>query len=218
MREKTTSKALSTFHQTFFISSTSLLYLTQYQKIIEIQNNMLLWFIHEQFETERLSDFSFIELKVHRFFTCRGQQGQGRPFLSNQLHIVNITFSCRPCKLRNQSKKKISCHVFFFAFGTFLSTVFYKSFFLYFRSLHCGRITMHKNLFLSMSSNNIFWIIWYSCVLFQPDVWSTNPVNSLSVTNNSVDSRTAAASHASQNSNAHVARSGRLRTDPVICN
>ncbi len=36
---------------------------------------------------------------------------------------------------------------------------------------------MHKNLFLSMSSNNILWIIWYSCVLFQPDVWSNNPVS-----------------------------------------
>ena len=43
------------------------------------------------------------------------------------------------------------------------------------RSLHCGRITMHKNLFMSMSLNNMIWIIWYSCVLFQPEVWSTNP-------------------------------------------
>ena len=132
MREKTTSKALSTFHQTFFISSTSLLYLTQYQKIIEIQKNMLLWFIHEQFETERLSDFSFIELKVHRFFTCRGQQGQGRPFLSNQLHIVNITFSCRPCKLRNQSKKNIlSC--LFFRFWYFSQHRVLQKFFLVFQ-------------------------------------------------------------------------------------
>ena len=45
----------------------------------------------------------------------------------------------------------------------------------FFRSLHCGRITMHKNLFMSMSLNNMIWIIWYSCVLFQPEVWSTNP-------------------------------------------
>ena len=34
---------------------------------------------------------------------------------------------------------------------------------------------MHKNLFMSMSLNNMIWIIWYSCVLFQPEVWSTNP-------------------------------------------
>ena len=45
-----------------------------------------------------------------------------------------------------------------------------------FRTLHCGRITMHKNLFLSMSINNIFWIIWYLCVLYQQDVISNNPV------------------------------------------
>ena len=47
--------------------------------------------------------------------------------------------------------------------------------FCFYRSLHCGRITMHKNLFMSMSLNNMIWIIWYSCVLFQPEVWSTNP-------------------------------------------
>ncbi len=44
------------------------------------------------------------------------------------------------------------------------------------RSLDCGRIKMHKNLFLSLSFNNIFWILWYLCVLYRPEVWSKNPV------------------------------------------
>lgn len=35
---------------------------------------------------------------------------------------------------------------------------------------------MHKNLFLSMSSNNIFWILWYLCVLFQQEVLASNPL------------------------------------------
>ena len=39
----------------------------------------------------------------------------------------------------------------------------------------------------------------------------------LSVTNNSVDSRTAAASHMGDTSSAHDSRSGRLRTNAVIC-
>ena len=40
----------------------------------------------------------------------------------------------------------------------------------------------------------------------------------LSVTNTSVHSRTAAASHVGHNSNAHVVRSGRSRTDAACCN
>ena len=39
----------------------------------------------------------------------------------------------------------------------------------------------------------------------------------LSVTNNSVGSRTATASQVGQNSSAYIARSGRSRTDAVIC-
>ena len=45
------------------------------------------------------------------------------------------------------------------------------------RSLNCGRIKMHKNLFISLASNNICWILWYTCVLFKPNVWKENSVS-----------------------------------------
>jgi len=48
--------------------------------------------------------------------------------------------------------------------------------FFYFRNLNCGRITMHKHLFISMSSNNVFWIVWYLCVLYRQEVISKNPL------------------------------------------
>ena len=48
--------------------------------------------------------------------------------------------------------------------------------FLYSRNLNCGRITMHKHLFISMSSNNVFWIVWYLCVLYRQEVISKNPL------------------------------------------
>ncbi|XP_023326719.1 calcitonin receptor [Eurytemora carolleeae] len=44
------------------------------------------------------------------------------------------------------------------------------------RSLSCGRITMHKNMFLSLTLNNISWLLWYHLVLFQSSVWSSNVV------------------------------------------
>ena len=33
-------------------------------------------------------------------------------------------------------------------------------------SLHCGRVTMHINLFLSLALNNTSWLVWYKFVLF----------------------------------------------------
>ena len=46
-----------------------------------------------------------------------------------------------------------------------------------YRSLNCGRIKMHKNLFISLACNNICWILWYTCVLFKPNVWKENSVS-----------------------------------------
>lgn len=86
---------------------------------------------------------------------------------SNYTQCVNI----QDLEFRNTvniiSLSGWSVSLFFMAISLFI--------FFYFKSLHCGRITMHKNLFMSMSLNNMIWIIWYSCVLFQPEVWSTNP-------------------------------------------
>ena len=48
--------------------------------------------------------------------------------------------------------------------------------FFSFSSLNCARITVHKNMFCSMALNNIFWLLWYKLVLFNPDVLSQNPV------------------------------------------
>ena len=45
-----------------------------------------------------------------------------------------------------------------------------------FPSLKCGRNKIHINLFLSMSLNNITWLLWYVLVLFNSSVWSQNPV------------------------------------------
>ncbi|XP_023342179.1 calcitonin gene-related peptide type 1 receptor [Eurytemora carolleeae] len=44
------------------------------------------------------------------------------------------------------------------------------------RSLHCGRVTMHINLLLSLALSNIFWLIWYYTVIFEISVWSENLV------------------------------------------
>ena len=43
-----------------------------------------------------------------------------------------------------------------------------------FKSLSCTRISVHKNFFLSLSLNNISWLVWYSFVLFDPHVFSSN--------------------------------------------
>ena len=74
-------------------------------------------------------------------------------------------------------------------------------FFLFFRFLNC---TLHfKGIRLGPRT---FWT-------FFPTFW----LEPLSVANNSVGSPTAAASHVDHNRSAHVARSGRSRTDAVIC-
>ncbi len=35
---------------------------------------------------------------------------------------------------------------------------------------------MHKNLFVALALNNVCWILWNVCVLYQPHVWKDNPV------------------------------------------
>ena len=65
------------------------------------------------------------------------------------------------------------------------------------------------NFLLSSDLSKSFW------VSVPGGFWRLNP---LLVTNNSVDSRSAAPSHVGHNSSAHVARGGRLLTDAAICN
>ena len=48
--------------------------------------------------------------------------------------------------------------------------------FTVFRSLACGRVTMHKNLILSLVFSNISWLFWYYFVLFDSSVWSSNVI------------------------------------------
>jgi calcitonin receptor-like len=45
-----------------------------------------------------------------------------------------------------------------------------------FASLSCGRVTMHKNLFLSLSLSSVSWLFWFNFVLFDIAVWSSNVV------------------------------------------
>ena len=49
------------------------------------------------------------------------------------------------------------------------------SIFIFAESLHCGRISVHKNMFISLTLNNICWIIWGHTVLSHPEIWSNNP-------------------------------------------
>ena len=48
--------------------------------------------------------------------------------------------------------------------------------FVSFPALKCVRINIHKNMFLSITLNNIAWLAWYKLVLFDSDVWSANPI------------------------------------------
>ena len=47
-----------------------------------------------------------------------------------------------------------------------------------FRALNCGRIKMHKNLFTSLTLNNMCWIIWLLDILLGQRIHSAeNPVS-----------------------------------------
>ena len=47
-----------------------------------------------------------------------------------------------------------------------------------FRALNCGRIKMHKNLFTSLTLNNMCWIIWLLDILLGQGIHSAeNPVS-----------------------------------------
>ena len=52
----------------------------------------------------------------------------------------------------------------------FLSLLIFSSF----RSLSCSRVTMHKNLILSLLFSCTSWLLWYKLVLFDHSVWSSN--------------------------------------------
>ena len=45
---------------------------------------------------------------------------------------------------------------------------------------------MHKNLFVALSLNNVCWILWYTTVLYQPEVWKSNPVRIYSISHSIV--------------------------------
>ena len=56
-----------------------------------------------------------------------------------------------------------------------ISLIISISIFTFGESLHCGRISVHKNMFISLVLNNLCWILWGKAVLLQPEVWSNNP-------------------------------------------
>ncbi|XP_059094030.1 corticotropin-releasing factor receptor 2-like isoform X2 [Tigriopus californicus] len=43
-------------------------------------------------------------------------------------------------------------------------------------SLNCGRIQIHKSLFVALTLTNILWLRWYFETLFQPSIGSENPI------------------------------------------
>lgn len=46
----------------------------------------------------------------------------------------------------------------------------------YFKSLRCARITVHMNLFSSFAVNNLLWILWYTSVIGDPAVVTSNAI------------------------------------------
>ena len=48
--------------------------------------------------------------------------------------------------------------------------------FFSFKSLKCARITVHMNMFSSMTLNNISWLMWYRLVLLNPESLNKNQV------------------------------------------
>ena len=48
--------------------------------------------------------------------------------------------------------------------------------FTYNRSLHCGRNTVHINMFISIICSNISWLLWNHVVINNSDTWSDNPL------------------------------------------
>ena len=86
---------------------------------------------------------------------------------------------------------------------------------------HTFLISLENNcsFFATFLGNDCSCFLWVSLWIESCPICSLlSAIKPLSVTNNNVSWWTATASHVGHNSNAHVARSGRLRTDAVICN
>ena len=66
---------------------------------------------------------------------------------------------------------------YFMVVGLLISLLFLLLSFLVFllcRSIHCGRVAMHMNMFFSLICNNLSWLLWYRFVLFDSHAWSEN--------------------------------------------
>ena len=64
-------------------------------------------------------------------------------------------------------------------FGLCISLFFLVSsllIFFKFESLSCDRVTVHKNLFISLTFSSFSWILWYYFVLYDSEVWSSNGI------------------------------------------
>ena len=48
--------------------------------------------------------------------------------------------------------------------------------FFVFQSLSCDRVTIHKNLLVSLTLSSISWLLWYYFVLYDSEVWSSNVI------------------------------------------
>ena len=48
--------------------------------------------------------------------------------------------------------------------------------FIHNQSLHCGRVSVHINMFISIIFSNITWLIWGHVVLTDSEIWFSNPI------------------------------------------
>ena len=48
--------------------------------------------------------------------------------------------------------------------------------FIHNQSLHCGRVSVHINMFISIIFSNVTWLIWGHVVLTDSEIWFSNPI------------------------------------------